>query len=221
MKSALALLHRFELVLSALKGQIWKPAYYKPPKSAACSGNTKIELLDAQIDGLWPFNLRIQSGARVGLPAGSGSRGSKAPGRVQVRLTWCRVPRAAHAFGHGVQGRAKSPPGRGPAAKRLVWVGFGRGRNAPPERMKRRTFLWCDEARCRGSATAWGMQRGRAAVPLPRLRCITPHILHVAVTAFPAIFGTSSGLFRCPFWVTPGSADAVYPPCGWRCSGLA
>lgn len=30
----------------------------------------------------------------------------------------------------GVRGRAKSPPGRGPAAKRMVWVGFGRGRNA-------------------------------------------------------------------------------------------
>lgn len=30
-----------------------------------------------------------------------------------------------------VQERAKSPPGRGPSAKRSVWVGFGRGRNAP------------------------------------------------------------------------------------------
>lgn len=30
----------------------------------------------------------------------------------------------------GVQGRAKSPPGRGPAAKRSVWEGFGRGGNA-------------------------------------------------------------------------------------------
>lgn len=135
--------------------------------------------------GSVPLHSRIQSSARVGLPGGSGSRGSKASGRLQVRAIWCGVPRAAHAFGHGVQGRAKSPPGRCPAAKRLVWAGSrgGAGTPFPKRKSKRRTFRWCDEARCRGSATAWGMQRGRAAVPLPRLRCITPHILHVALTA--------------------------------------
>src|SRR3546814_15394712 len=30
---------------------------------------------------------------------------------------------------------------------------------------------------CPGRATAWGMQRGRAAAPLPRWFCITKHLL--------------------------------------------
>ncbi|NCO04094.1 MAG: hypothetical protein GW903_07890 [Alphaproteobacteria bacterium] len=34
-------------------------------------------------------------------------------------------------------------------------------------------------AQCPERATAWGMQRGRAAVPLPRWFCTTKHILRL------------------------------------------
>jgi hypothetical protein len=37
------------------------------------------------------------------------------------------------------------------------------------------------EALCRGSAIAWGMQRGRAAAPLPRWCGSTTHILRTAL----------------------------------------
>lgn len=51
------------------------------------------------------------------------------------------------------------------------------------------------------------MQRGRAAAPLPRLRCITPHILHVALNGLAISFtGRCAG-------VDPGQTLYCDAPC--------
>lgn len=59
------------------------------------------------------------------------------------------------------------------------WVSGGAGTPAP-ERMKRRTFHWCDEAQCRGSAMAWGCTGARQRPPA-KIACTTTHILRSAI----------------------------------------
>jgi hypothetical protein len=46
---------------------------------------------------------------------------------------------------------------------------------------RRYGLLALERAQCPDRATAWGMQRGRAAAPLPRWFCTTKHILRPAV----------------------------------------
>jgi len=80
-------------------------------------------------------------------------------------------------------------PARGPAARRQVVVqrrhadrGVARGARRLPldgDETARR-FNDADTGSMSVPRHGWGMQRGRAAAPLPRLCCITAHILRTA-----------------------------------------
>lgn len=116
---------------------------------------------------------------------------SKRLPHIQSAKGWSRVSRGVRKpLGHGVAGRMKSPcvmgskgagtlpcragGGWGPGGRHALWsMGFGESEVFPMVLIR----LNAGEA-----PMAWGMQRGRAAAPLPRLRGTTTHILRSALS---------------------------------------
>ena len=95
---------------------------------------------------------------RTGTVCRWGSRGERCPpfDRLQARQLGAGIPQAAPAYGQS-------------SAMRLVWVGLGRGRNAPPKRDETANVSMVRRGSMPKSATAWGMQRGRASGPLAKI----------------------------------------------------
>lgn len=102
----------------------------------------------------------------MGWVQGKGS--AKAPFPVSMKWSW------------GYRGQQeRSPDCRSSGQGACAWFGAGGEANLQALRVVNRRYGWMalEWAQCPGRATAWGMQRGRAAAPLPRWFCITKHIL--------------------------------------------